>query len=88
MALFVGAKLFYVVKNRCVISPLDVYSAPKNMLAKIFLGRANDDGMLCLLKKNERILRPRKIEGIKGVLIELLLDPVAAFHSQLMNANL
>ena len=69
MALFVGAKLFYVAKNRCVISPLVIYPAPKDILAERFVGRANKNGMLCLLKKSKRILRLRKIEGIKGVLI-------------------
>ena len=79
MALFVGAKLFYVAKNRCVISPLYIYPAPKDMLAERFEGRANKNGMLCLLKKRKHILRLRKIEGTKGVSIQLLLDSVAAF---------
>lgn len=58
------------------------------MLAERLIGRANGNGMLCLLKKSERILRLRKIEVIKGVLIQLLLDPVAAFYSQLTDAHL
>ena len=88
MALFIGAKLFYVAKNRCVISPSDKYPAPKDMLAGRLTGHANENGMLCLLKKSERILRPPKIEGTKGVLTQLLLDLVAAFYCQLTNANM
>ena len=69
MLLFVGAKVFYVAKNRCVISSFAIYPALEDVLAKRCKGRANANGMLCHRKKNKRILRQRKIAGTKGALI-------------------
>ena len=88
MALFLGAKLFYLEKNRYVISPIKDTPVMKDPVAEINIGRANESGTRCLIKKNNRILRLHRIEEIKGLLTHPLLDSGAALYSWLMNANL